>query len=70
LDRPIAARIIGKLEQLALRVERVEHIALTGQWRGYYRLRVGNYRAVYRLDHDAKVVIVEYIGHRRNVYDA
>ncbi len=70
LDRPVAERIIGKLEQLALRVEQAEHIALTGQWRGYYRLRIGDYRAAYRLDHDAKAVIVEYIGHRRNVYDA
>lgn len=35
-----------------------------------YRIRVGDYRIIYRVD-DAKVtVLVLVIGHRREVYDA
>jgi mRNA interferase RelE/StbE len=33
-----------------------------------YRVRQGDYRVVYGVDDDARVVIVVKIGHRRDVY--
>ena len=33
-----------------------------------YRIRVGDYRIVYAVDDDARVVIVARIAHRREVY--
>lgn len=33
-----------------------------------YRIRVGDYRIVYHLDHKKKTVIITKIGHRREVY--
>ena len=35
----------------------------------FWRLRVGDYRAIYEIDHQAHRVVVLYIGHRKNVYD-
>jgi mRNA interferase RelE/StbE len=35
----------------------------------YYKLRAGDYRAIITWDRDEDVLIVEAIGHRRNVYD-
>jgi mRNA interferase RelE/StbE len=35
-----------------------------------YRVRVGDYRIVYRIDDGKVVVLVLLIGHRREVYDA
>lgn len=35
----------------------------------FWRLRIGDYRAIYEIDAESKRVIVLYIGHRRNVYD-
>lgn len=32
-------------------------------------LRVGDYRVLYHLDHDAMLVSIASIGHRRDVYD-
>ena len=36
---------------------------------GYWRLRIGEYRAIYEIDHGMERVIVLYIGHRRDVYE-
>lgn len=33
-----------------------------------YRLRVGDYRAIYRVDDDNQEVTVLRVGHRRDVY--
>lgn len=35
----------------------------------YYKLRVGDYRAIYEIWHAEKKVIILYIGHRSKVYD-
>lgn len=33
-----------------------------------YRVRVGDYRIVYRIDDDAREILVARIKHRRDVY--
>jgi mRNA interferase RelE/StbE len=35
---------------------------------GRYRIRVGDYRVIYRLEDDQLVILVIKIGHRRDVY--
>jgi mRNA interferase RelE/StbE len=35
----------------------------------YYKLRAGDYRAIVTWDKDADLLVVEAVGHRRNVYD-
>lgn len=35
----------------------------------YYKLRAGDYRAIITWDRDADRLVVEAVGHRRNVYD-
>jgi len=35
----------------------------------FYRLRIGDYRAIYEINKEEGRVIVLFIGHRRTVYD-
>jgi mRNA interferase RelE/StbE len=35
----------------------------------FWKMKAGDYRAVYEIKRDKKQVIVLFIGHRRNVYD-
>ncbi len=35
----------------------------------FFRLRTGDYRAIYTVDEGEKKVIILFIGHRREVYD-
>jgi len=69
LDRITFERIVSKLEQLAVNAADMRHKALTGEWKGLYSLRVSDYRILYRLDHRLRLIVVELIGHRREVYD-
>lgn len=66
LDPPVADRVMSKVDEAA---EWTEHRLdkLTG-W-PYYKLRAGDYRAIISWDREADVLVVEAVGHRRNVYD-
>jgi mRNA interferase RelE/StbE len=68
LDRATAERVAEKILWLAANAAMVKHHALTGEWAGLYRLRVGDYRVIYDLDCDARLVVVVAIGHRRDLY--
>lgn len=41
---------------------------LTGEYSGYYKIRVGDYRIVYRFRQDISTVEVVKIEHRQGVY--
>jgi mRNA interferase RelE/StbE len=69
LTKAVAERIVKRLRWLATNAASYAHRALTGQWRGLYRLRVGDYRVIYALDHNARVITVVAIGHRSDIYD-
>jgi mRNA interferase RelE/StbE len=70
LDRPVRLRILRKIEWLAENLEDLSPNALTGQWQGMYKLRVGDYRIIYTLDPSRELLIVHAIGHRSDVYTA
>jgi mRNA interferase RelE/StbE len=71
LNKEEAAQIIRRLERIASAsdVRQEQHKALQGNWRGYFSIRVGDYRAIYQLDHEQRLIFVEKIGNRRDVYD-
>ena len=68
LDKQIAQRILDRIKWLSLHIDDVNHKALTGYLRGEYKLRVGDYRAIYELSHEAKTLIIRLIAHRSEVY--
>ncbi|MCA9417537.1 MAG: type II toxin-antitoxin system RelE/ParE family toxin, partial [Candidatus Omnitrophica bacterium] len=34
----------------------------------YFRLRVGDYRIVYSVDENAREIVIQSVGHRRDIY--
>jgi mRNA interferase RelE/StbE len=69
-DRPLAlklARCFGRLETDPRNGNNVKR--LQGEWSGYLRYRVGDWRVVYRVDDVASRVNVVVIAHRREVYE-
>jgi mRNA interferase RelE/StbE len=60
-------RIVAKIELLEGDPRPPGSKALAGA-PGLHRIRVGHYRAIYRIHDDVLVVIVVKIGHRREVY--
>ncbi len=68
LDRSVRLRILRKIKWLAENLESLSLETLAGQWRGMYKLRVGDYRVIYTLDSARELLIVHAIGHRSEVY--
>ena len=70
LDKPIQRIIKEKIDLLAKNPEVLKNNikALKGEYSGKYRLRVGQYRIVYRLEHEVITIAIVRIGHRKEVY--
>ena len=58
-------RIRKKLRDLSSKPEKGEKLKHSDFW----RLRIGDYRAIYEIDHQHKRVIILFTGHRKEVYD-
>lgn len=67
LDPGVKRQILGKLKEVD-RLESWRHEALKGkQFKGLFKLRIGDYRLIYRLVDGATMDFL-YLGHRREVY--
>jgi mRNA interferase RelE/StbE len=66
LPRADQKRVLGAVE--ALREAPLRGLALSGDWQGLRRIRVGSYRVVYGFDGKELLVSVVRSGHRRDVY--
>ena len=70
LDRPIQQRILNYFRARVLSADDPRQLgkALTGDKGGLWRYRIGDYRAICKLEGERLVVLVLAIGHRREVY--
>ena len=69
-DLPLARKLARCFSQLEREPRRHNNIKrLAGNLAGYYRYRVGDWRAIYSIDDDSKQVNVLLIAHRRDVYE-
>ena len=66
LDKSTARQVFKKLGWLAENFDLIAPEPLMGEWKGVYKLRVGDYRALYT--HDQTQLVVHFIRHRREVY--
>jgi len=70
LDKPIQRIIKEKVDLLARDPDCLKNTikALKGEYAGKYRLRVGAYRVIYRIQHEIITITIVRIGHRKEVY--
>jgi len=61
------ARAIGRVESLAENPFPAGFIKLSGTEK-LYRIRIGDYRVVYGIDSEARLITDHYVRHRRDVY--
>ena len=67
LERPMQRRIAVRIDQLAENPLPPDVKKLSGK-PYHYRIRVGEYRVIYRMESNRVTVVVVKIGHRRDVY--
>lgn len=67
LPRAVQALIIGLLRGLAVDPRPTGCKQMTGP-EGFYRVRSGDYRAIYAIEDAALLVTIVKVAHRRDVY--
>jgi mRNA interferase RelE/StbE len=60
------ANVQRKIDAMGLRLDTFPHYRMTGSDK--FRLRVGDYRVIYRFDLDRGEIYLIAIGHRREIY--
>ena len=68
LDKPVGRRVIERISWLGANLDAIRPEALSGDFAGLFKLRVGDYRVIYEVLHEEQTVVVHLIGHRRDVY--
>lgn len=69
-DRPLARKLARCFTQLERDPRRHNNIRrLSGQWAGFLRYRVGDWRVIYRIDAEENRVLVLVVAHRSEVYE-
>jgi mRNA interferase RelE/StbE len=69
LDKADAKRIVAALDAIAdLKSPQDRGMTMVGNYAGYWRYRIGNYRVIARIEDGRMVIVVVAIGHRREVY--
>lgn len=70
LDKELQVRIDEAIEKLRLNPWRrdLDIKKLHGEYKGYYRLRVGEVRVVYAIDQENNIIFVDAVAHRGSAY--
>lgn len=68
LDREIQRRIIDKLDWLLENFENTLPEVLTGEFREFYKLRIGDWRTMYKINWLNKTIVICYIDRRDKAY--
>jgi mRNA interferase RelE/StbE len=67
LDRPLVNRVFPVIESLAQNPRPAKGKKLSGV-QNRWRIRIGDYRVVYQISDDEKVVDIVAVRHRREAY--
>lgn len=71
LQRPTAALIYGWIEKHLVGCDNPRSYgkALTGDKKGLWRYRVGDYRLLAMIENNKLVILLMEIGHRKEIYE-
>ncbi len=69
-SRPLRELVQEAIEQVeaAAQLQQVASLKRMSGTSTFYRIRIGDYRVVYAINDRARTIIVERVGHRRDIY--
>ena len=67
IQNPVKSKIVSKIQSLSENPR--PHLCKKLKKSVYYRIRVSDYRIIYKIEDDILKVIVITIGHRKDIYN-
>ena len=67
IDKPQVIRIIDKIENELVKYPGKDK-ELSGEFKGLYSYRIGDYRVIYTILQKRKTILILRIGHRKEIY--
>jgi len=68
LDKSLRKRIIEKLDWLYINFDKITPLALSNKWQGFFKIRVGDWRVIYRVDWNKNLITIYLINRRDKIY--
>jgi mRNA interferase RelE/StbE len=68
MDKSTGRRVVQRINWLAANLDAIRLEALSGDLAGLYKLRIGDYRAIYEVLWEEQIIMIHAIGHRREIY--
>lgn len=68
LDNSVRNLALDRTTWLAEHFDSITPLPLHAEWSGYYKWRAGDYRIVYAINYNARILYVEHVRHRNFVY--
>jgi len=68
LDKAVAQRIFRRLRWFSDNFDNVTPETLTAEFKGLFKLRIGSYRVIYEPRQKEHLLIIYFVGHRKDVY--
>ncbi len=69
LDKKVRTHILKKLAWLENNFDQITPLPLRNEWFGFFKIRTGDYRVIYKVDWQEKFLVVARAGHRSEVYE-
>jgi mRNA interferase RelE/StbE len=67
IDRQFISRILEAINSLADDPYPAQHRKLQGS-ESSYRIRIGDYRVIYQIDIEKKIIVIYHVRHRKDIY--
>jgi len=68
LDKDTAQRVLDKLKWFIQNFDNITPIPLRGNLSELYKLKTGDWRIIYEVNHEENVITIHKIGHRKEIY--
>lgn len=69
LDKTVAQNISHKIDWLSHNIEPIIPAPLKGKLKGKFKLRVGDWRIIYSIEHASQAITIYAVRHRSEVYN-
>ncbi len=66
-NRTLGEQLAKAIDRLALHPDLGK--LLRGEWKGYRKYRTGDYRIIYRIEHQRLLIYIITMGHRKDIYE-